>query len=222
MDAAAKTFAVFTWNGADRKPELHELSFEQFVGENAGSEADAWRACRSLLVDGQAERSERRSPEPFIYQMVVVDGEGLHAQMADWRQERKLDPERDFGFEFPAELPEPPEAEPGGEPLIAATAASDDGVLEVTFDAAPYFEEASDKEIVALATSGYGPGEAANAVASLLAQDSDPVAFLFAYLEESEVGFSCQVSSDAAEAWLSAHRSQLLGSMAASVEQREA
>src|SRR5437879_738008 len=73
-------------------------------------------------------------------------------------------------------------------PPIEAEVHSDDGVHEVTFDAALWFAQATDDEIRDLAKCGWGGDYPADAVA-LFFEDSDPgdgaVAELFAYLHHA-------------------------------------
>lgn len=94
---------------------------------------------------------------------------------------------------------------------IRAEVHSDDRVIEAQFNALPWFEQASDEEIKALAKCDWGGDYPADEVAQHMA-DLDPnVRKVFDYvaLRVSE-GFECHVNEDDARAWLTAYRPGLL------------
>lgn len=103
--------------------------------------------------------------------------------------------------------------------MIAATAWSDDHVVEIRFDATKWFENASDLEIVELAREGWANGSTSDYVADFFRYDETKD--LFDYLEAKEtvrrfdpfgeeVGYGCRVDSSAALDWVTAHRMHLL------------
>jgi len=89
--------------------------------------------------------------------------------------------------------------------MIQADAHSDDHVVEVQFDATPWFEQASEVQIADLIACGYGGDYPADAVAQYMADHHQGVKRLFDYLEVIEhVGFECHVSQGDAEDWYNA------------------
>lgn len=110
-------------------------------------------------------------------------------------------------------------------PVISARAYSDDLVFDITFDAASWFRQASDEEILALSSagfSGWGCDYAADDVArfheeSKESSKSDHLAAMFGYLiyKDGKIGFECQVDKDDALRWLETHRSALYDTITA-------
>lgn len=99
--------------------------------------------------------------------------------------------------------------------MIKAECHSDDYVACATFDATPWFEQASDEEIRALAECDWGGDQPADGVAVFI-QDKDPkVGRLFDYLSfepkmgHEPVGFECHVDVADARRWLDANRPAL-------------
>lgn len=110
------------------------------------------------------------------------------------------------------EIDGPPMTLPGG--AIFATAWSDDRVIEIEFDARPWFWTAETEEIVDLAKCGWRGSEPSDQVAMYMAEQHDGLADLFKYLElvnnrgsvRETVGFECSVNEDEAVQWLEKHR----------------
>lgn len=104
-------------------------------------------------------------------------------------------------------------------PAIKAEAHSDDRTVEATFDARPWFRQASDAEILALARSDWGRSYEADAVAEFCADQAggEGVKRIFDYLSfnprqlfaNDPVGFECTVDAASAMTWLRAQRPQL-------------
>jgi hypothetical protein len=92
---------------------------------------------------------------------------------------------------------------------VAAEAHSDDYVVEVTFDAASWFAQATDIEITELIECDWGGDYPADRVAEHYREaETQP---LFSYLEEhrnqkNAPGFECHVDPESARAWLAANR----------------
>ena len=99
---------------------------------------------------------------------------------------------------------------------ISAEAHSDDHHVEVNFNAADWFETASDEAIIALAECGWGGDYPADAVADGLR--TKETAVLFDYIETNPqmsfshdtVGFECNVNESDARAWIAKYRPELL------------
>lgn len=93
---------------------------------------------------------------------------------------------------------------------VHAEAHSDDYRVEVAFDAAPWFAQASDEAIVRLADAEWGTGEAADVVAEHFTRTHERIAFMFDYLdtfpEGAAIGFECSVDPDSAKDWLKQNR----------------
>lgn len=100
---------------------------------------------------------------------------------------------------------------------ISAECHSDDRIYEVSFDATPWFEQATDEEIIELAYCGWGGDYAADIVATDLPGDNKELAALFSYLaviasiphKRDEKGFEVHVNETEAMVWLDVHRPHL-------------
>jgi hypothetical protein len=100
--------------------------------------------------------------------------------------------------------------------MIRAEAHTDDRVYEVDFDAADYFAQASDADILALHECGWGGDYPADYVAEFMATLDSDLEALFAYNARAwEGGFECHVRDDDAMAWLKIHRVALYESFVA-------
>jgi hypothetical protein len=98
--------------------------------------------------------------------------------------------------------------EPDG---IVAEAHSDDRVIEVVFDALPWFKKASFKEIQALVDCDFGGDYPADAVAEALVKNHLGLKGLFRYLDAvshtpKATGFEVHINREQAEAWIRANR----------------
>jgi len=99
-----------------------------------------------------------------------------------------------------------------GEPLpsVSAEAHSDDHACEVSFDATPYFEQASEEDLFRLAVGQWGDGYPSDAVAQFMADQNEKLAAMFTYVEIAhrvkDIGFECRVDAEEAMAWLEANR----------------
>lgn len=100
-----------------------------------------------------------------------------------------------------------------GEAAIPAECHSDDHNAKANFDALPWFEQASDEDITALADSGWASDYPADGVAEYMEDRNADVANVFAYIEGGEQGFECSVDKDKALAWLKENRPDLHGRM---------
>lgn len=103
--------------------------------------------------------------------------------------------------------------------IIQAEAHSDDRVFEVPFDAAPWFETASDEDVTELAACGWGGDYPADKVATEMlddgiGDDTEELGHMFAYINAKNkvrvtVGFEVSVSEEDAMRWLDEHRPEL-------------
>lgn len=99
---------------------------------------------------------------------------------------------------------------------VPARAWSDDRVVEVSFDARPWLENAGAEEIVGLAASGWGRSPEADEVVRGTHR-SRKVRRLLDYLAlkprmaGEAVGFECEVQTEAALSWLRVHRPEVYG-----------
>ncbi len=106
-------------------------------------------------------------------------------------------------------------------PEVSAEARSDDGRIQIDFDATAWFEQASDEELEALARMGWCRGYEADAVARHFEEEDvrrgsrGETKRLFDYLATEptvggeRVGFECSVNVAEAENWVFAHREDL-------------
>lgn len=108
-----------------------------------------------------------------------------------------------------------------GKFTIPGEAHSDDHVLEVDFDAEGWFESASNAEICALASIGWGGDQEADVIALTLREYDEDLSTLFDYLylrnnrEQADptIGFEVHINEAAAVEWLSIHRPQVLADL---------
>jgi hypothetical protein len=95
---------------------------------------------------------------------------------------------------------------PGHDSHISAEAHSDNHASEVRFNAAPFFEQASDEEILALAKCDWGGDYPADRVAEFMADGCADLRDMFRYVEAAhkvkDMGFECHVDEDDAMRWL--------------------
>ena len=94
---------------------------------------------------------------------------------------------------------------------ITAEAHSDDRVFEVPFDALPWFQQASDEEVIKLARCGWGGDYPADHVAEFMVDHVPALAEMFGYIERlarkrRDTGFECHVNKKEALAWLKANK----------------
>lgn len=91
---------------------------------------------------------------------------------------------------------------------IPAEVHADDHVFTADFDALPFFQEASDNEIIELVKCGFGGDFPADEVALHMAALDEGVRDVFKYLEHDptmggdKVGFECHVEEGPALAWI--------------------
>ena len=102
--------------------------------------------------------------------------------------------------------------------VVSAEVHSDDLTHEVTFDAAPYLAQASDKEIKELSACGWGGDLPADEVAEFFQGKNREIDALFEHLHsvrdlrshKDMCGFECHVDKESAIAWIQANRPHLL------------
>lgn len=96
---------------------------------------------------------------------------------------------------------------------VRAECHTDDYAFEYDFDAAPWFEQATDEQIIALANCGWGGDYPADDVARFVSDDDDRLGLLFRYTQTANRGFECHVNDGDAGRWLTEHRPQLLAAL---------
>lgn len=93
---------------------------------------------------------------------------------------------------------------------VKAECHSDDHIFTAEFDAAPWFEQASDEEIVGLWECAFGGDWAADEVARFIAERNTEVAAVLDYAtKKHEMGFECHVDTTEAMAYIEAHRPEV-------------
>jgi hypothetical protein len=101
-----------------------------------------------------------------------------------------------------------------GDERVDAEAHSDDRKIELDFNAAAWFEQASDQDIRDLAEIDWGGDYASDAVAQFYS-DSD-LKKLFAYVGVvDDCGYECNVVEESAMTWLRSHRPALADELTA-------
>jgi len=95
--------------------------------------------------------------------------------------------------------------------MINAKCYSDDGAVEVNFDATAWFEQATDEQIKELADIEWGGNYASDDVALHMATVDKKVQKVFDYCEINRdmPGFECRVNPQDAIAWVKANRPSL-------------
>lgn len=105
---------------------------------------------------------------------------------------------------------------------VSAEAHTDDRKFEATFDAAPWFFQASDSMLRDLANCGFGGDVPADQVARHFMDDEPNVTKIFRYLDlrpkmagpgSDEVGFECHVNGEQAREWIRVNRPDLFESI---------
>lgn len=101
---------------------------------------------------------------------------------------------------------------------VGAEVHTDDRCVEAWFDCTEYFEQASDKALVALAECGWGGDYPADDVARFFEGKNPEVSRVFRHLEnirdlrshKDKGGFECHVDDTEAIAWIHANRPHLI------------
>ncbi|HET6843525.1 MAG TPA: hypothetical protein VFK06_17870 [Candidatus Angelobacter sp.] len=106
---------------------------------------------------------------------------------------------------------------------VPAECHTDDYVVEATFDAEQWFSQASDEEIVDLASCGWGGDYAADRVAEFIAGFHEQVSSVFIYLrivayKKDRPGYECFIDPAAAMTWIGEHRPHLLSRVQSTIE----
>lgn len=100
--------------------------------------------------------------------------------------------------------------------IIGAECHSDDWVVEVKFNALEWFKNATDEEILSLASCGWGGDYASDAVAHFMEEKDEKVDDMFKYLklassQRYSPGFECNITDVyAALCWLKENRPDVL------------
>lgn len=103
--------------------------------------------------------------------------------------------------------------------MIDAEMHTDDYVFEVDFDATPWFERASDQDILELAGCDWGGDYPADGVAEELSHEHAELREAFNYVgriagTRRACGFEVHVDEDQAMRWLERHRVHLYAQLA--------
>ena len=108
-----------------------------------------------------------------------------------------------------------PGATAAGHEQVRAECHSDDRIYSAEFNAARWFEQADDSEVLALAHEDWGDGYAADEVGMFMADSVADVQKMFDYLEhyngtrKEQIGWVCTVDKADVLQWLKAHRPQV-------------
>ena len=98
--------------------------------------------------------------------------------------------------------------------MIKAECHSDDRCVEVDFDATPWFDQASDEQILDLIKCEWGYDYPADDIAIFMADKNPEVKSMFDYInirgKIETIGFECSVDEAMATLWLKLHRPGLL------------
>ena len=88
---------------------------------------------------------------------------------------------------------------PVSDMIIPAEVHDDDRRFEISFDALPWFLQASDQEILDLAAIDWGGEMESDEVAIFMAERDDEIEDMFKYMNR---GFECHVDAEAARRWI--------------------
>ncbi len=101
--------------------------------------------------------------------------------------------------------------------MIKAECHSDDRCVEVNFDATPWFEQATDKQITELANIGWGGDYPADDVADFMEKTNSEIQQMKTYIGLRQrietIGYECHVSPEEARSWLKANRPVLFAAL---------
>jgi hypothetical protein len=104
---------------------------------------------------------------------------------------------------------------------VSARTHSDDYIFDIPFDATPWFEQASDEDILELAHCEFGGDSPSDAVALFFEDSNDDISGMMNYVHahnKSEtvehIGFECYVDEAEAMAWLDENRPYLATAIA--------
>jgi hypothetical protein len=119
-----------------------------------------------------------------------------------------------------AEAAFPPSEQPIDPSLkISAECHSDDHAIQVEFDAAPWFAQASIEQIKALEACGWRGDYPADAVAQFFADTTTQPVFTYLHARNNAdpgtCGFECSVNKHHARRWLDSYRPNILSHMGA-------
>ena len=97
------------------------------------------------------------------------------------------------------------------EPAIVAEIWSDDRIREARFDATPWFEQASDEEIVKLHSCGFSYSYEADDVAIFCSSFNKDIELVLDYVTPiKDLGFEVEVDIEDAMSWIENHKPHLL------------
>lgn len=108
--------------------------------------------------------------------------------------------------------------------VVFAEAHSDDRVVEVNFNATPYFETVDDEKLMALHGCGWSYDYPADDVVHFMAELSKDVSEIGTHIERvndggdrfrDTIGFGCSVNEEEAMTWIRKYRPHLLEKMSA-------
>ncbi len=97
--------------------------------------------------------------------------------------------------------------------MIEAKVTDDDAVVEIPFDASPWFEQATDDEILKASSVDFCGGYECDVIADYMRDKDEEVGKFFNYLEAlNEIqasGFFCTIDELSAIEWLKSNRPHL-------------
>jgi len=93
---------------------------------------------------------------------------------------------------------------------VKAECHTDDHAATADFDAAPWFKNADDKDILELVECGFGGDYPADNVAIWMATHNIDIKRMFQYLETRRTGFECHVDPTQAVRWIKERRPHLM------------
>jgi len=100
--------------------------------------------------------------------------------------------------------------------IVQSHVYADDYLFDATFDTIPWFEQAADEEILALAKTNFGGGPEADAVAEWFEKKLRRVEVVLEYCQHTTtgpgpiVGFTTEIDPKTAMAWIREHRPHLI------------
>lgn len=101
---------------------------------------------------------------------------------------------------------------------IRAVVVSDDKIASAEFDAVPWFRQATDDELVALAYEGWGHEDTSDAVAAFFRRSVPDVEKVFKHVAEmlrydnriEDAGLGCEIHENDATLWIQKNRLHLV------------
>jgi hypothetical protein len=198
MTGETNILSLNSWEDTPEGNKEAEAHFLECMNENATTPEEVAPASEDCIEEGLYECGD--------YRLFLIHSTGT--QMGNKKAVKgKKSPK---GKKLPTECA-------GVPPVIHGVCHSDDGVVEVQFDASSWFNQASEKEILDLARCGWKNDYPADQVVFYMSDRDQRIADMMKYLElikndpmkKDLGGFACAIDETESLVWLKQHRRTL-------------